>query len=185
MSKIAHAKRNLSGFTLIELMVTVALLAIVLAIAAPSLVELQIGNQIKTSSSDWTLAVQKARAHAVKERGLITICASSDGATCLVSTDYGLGWIMKTGDTGNNGRILSDFPPPNGITMTASRAASAITFLGNGQPSAAFLGLRVEVMQASNNPNTKLSRYLCVAPSGRVRTYTEAQYSALNAGECQ
>lgn len=180
-----HPKRNLTGFTLIELLVTVAILAIVLAIAAPSLIELQVGNQIKTSAGDWALAVQKARAHAVKERGLVTICVSSDGATCLADTDYTLGWIMKTGDSGNNGRILSDFPPPNKIVMTANRAASAITFLGNGQPSAAFIGLRIEIAQAGNNPNTSLSRYLCVAPSGRVRTFNEAQYSALTAGECQ
>lgn len=174
-----------AGFTLIELMVTVAILAIVVSIAVPSWNELQVGNQIKTSAGDWALALQKARAHAVKEKALVTLCASSDGATCLASSDYGLGWILKTGDSGNNGRLLADYPPPPKITMTANKTASAITFVGNGQPSAAFIGMRIAVTQTGNNPNSSLSRYLCIAPSGRVRTFTETQYSALNVGECQ
>lgn len=185
MTNSAGTKSQDAGFTLIELLVTVALIAIVLAIATPSWTELQVGNQIKTSAGDWSLALQKARAHAVKERGQVTVCVSSDGANCLVSSDYGLGWIIKTGDSGNNGRLLSDFPPPEKITMTANKSASSITFLGNGQPSSAFTGMRILVAQAGPTPTTTLSRYLCIAPSGRVRTYTEAQFSTLNANECQ
>lgn len=185
MTNLAAKDLKNAGFTLIELMVTVAILAIVLAIAGPSWIALQAGNQIKAASGDWSLALQKARAHAVKERGQVTVCVSSDGATCLASADYGLGWIIKTGDSGNNGRLLADFPPPPKITMTANKTASSITFLGNGQPTLTFTGMRILVAQAGVAPDATLSRYLCIAPSGRVRTYTETQFSALDASECQ
>lgn len=70
------------GFTLIELMVTVAVVAIVLGIAVPSFQKQILNNKSITLGDEFAQALNYARSEAVKTKKRVSICASSDGATC-------------------------------------------------------------------------------------------------------
>ena len=82
--------RQIRGFTLIELMVTLTVLAIVLGIAVPSFQKQIINNKSLTFSEEFAAALNYARSQAVKTTKRVSICASSDGATCTGSWSEGL-----------------------------------------------------------------------------------------------
>lgn len=74
------------GFTLIELMITIAIAGILLAVAAPSFRDLLFNNRIATQTNDLISDLALARSEAAKRGGRVTVCTSSDGATCTNSS---------------------------------------------------------------------------------------------------
>jgi len=72
--------KNLSrGFTLVELMVTVIVLAILVGVAVPGLDTLMRRNRIATASSDFSAAVAYARGEAVRRGKTVSLCPASGG----------------------------------------------------------------------------------------------------------
>ncbi len=87
-----------AGFSLIELMVTIAILAILLAIAFPSFEGSMRSNRLATTTNELLASVSLARSEAIKNTHGAGICASADGLTC--SNDWNLGWLVWA-DGGN------------------------------------------------------------------------------------
>ena len=81
--------KRIQGFTLIELMVTVAVLAIVLSIAVPSFQTLITNNKSQTMGDEFAQALNFARSEAVKNKKRVSICASSNGTSCTGSWSEG------------------------------------------------------------------------------------------------
>lgn len=117
--------RKPRGFTLIELMVVVALAAILAALAAPSFKSFVAGQRIKTAASDFAMAVILARSEAIKRNADVTITSVTAGAT-----GWQDGWIVAVGGT-----QLSQQQAYTGVTF--SGPASAITYNGSGRLGAA------------------------------------------------
>lgn len=87
------AARQLLGFTLIELMVTVSVLAILIAIGMPSFVSVINSNRLTAQSNEVVAALQLARVEAVRQNRRAIVCGSADGSTCSGSTAWNTGWI--------------------------------------------------------------------------------------------
>lgn len=83
-----------TGFTLIELLLTVAILAIITAVAAPSMGTMISNNRIQGASSDLYADLALARGTAAAKGQRVTVCQSSDGATCTASSLWQQGWIV-------------------------------------------------------------------------------------------
>jgi type IV fimbrial biogenesis protein FimT len=82
------------AFTLIELMVTVSILAIVMALAIPSFKSSVANNRSVGAGSELVTALNFARTEAIRRGAYVSICASSDGAACLAADNWKKGWLV-------------------------------------------------------------------------------------------
>ena len=99
------SKQN--GFSLIEVMVTLTIAAIVLSIAVPSYQTAVQNNRRTTATNELATAFQLARSTAISQRVFTVVCKSPDGATCPMgagSGDWTQGWMIFT-DVDNNGAM--------------------------------------------------------------------------------
>jgi type IV fimbrial biogenesis protein FimT len=92
--------RVLRGFTLFELLITIAIAAILMVVAAPSMVKIFKSNRVQSEASSFVSDLMLARAEAVK-RGLgVSVCSSSDGSTCTTSGNtWQAGWVVFVDST--------------------------------------------------------------------------------------
>lgn len=87
------------GFTLLELMVTLFIVAILFAVAVPSFKQMSSRNRLVTYTNDLIASVNLARSEAVRRGAPVTICHSDDGATC--SGSWSDGWITFSDPDGD------------------------------------------------------------------------------------
>lgn len=102
------SKQN--GFTLLELVTTVAVAAIVMSMGVPSMVSLVRGNQTVANTNDLVATVRAARNEAVSSVEQVTVCTSSDQATCNNSGSWTDGWIAFVDTNQNMTRELGGTP---------------------------------------------------------------------------
>ena len=80
------------GFTLLELMITLAVLAILISTAIPAMRTTIQNNRMSGISNEFVTALQLARSEAIKRSAPVSVCASSDQASC--TGDWEDGWIV-------------------------------------------------------------------------------------------
>src|SRR5215831_6380072 len=135
------------GFTLIEMLIVVGVVAILLGVGVPSY--RYIANSYRMSGEVNGLLgdLQFARAEAIKEGQTVTTCVSRDGATCdLGSTTWQEGWIVfqnpnndQTVDPGEAVlRVQNAFSGTD--TFVADTGVSSVTFNREGFATAAGAG---------------------------------------------
>ena len=100
--------RNISrGFTIIELMVTVGVVAIMLSVAVPSISSMVKGNRLSTQINMVMADIHLARSESVKRGVRVIICRSASPnittpACSGAAQDWSTGYLMFTGEDGNN-----------------------------------------------------------------------------------
>lgn len=82
------------GFTLVEMVVTIALLAVITTLAVPSFTETLRAWRRDSATRVLLGSMQLARAEAIKSSRKVYMCASSDGETCSDSNDWTSGWFV-------------------------------------------------------------------------------------------
>lgn len=84
------------GFTLMELLVTMTVVGILMAIAVPSYRYVTTANRASSEINALLGDVQMARGEAIKEGQFVSICASTDGVACAGAAAWNTGWIVFT-----------------------------------------------------------------------------------------
>ena len=93
-------KKN-AGFTLTELLITLAIVGALLAVGVPSLKTFLQGSQLIAASNELISALHVARSEAIKINAKVSICTSSNGTSCSGSSNWEDGWIVFVDADGN------------------------------------------------------------------------------------
>jgi len=154
-----------AGFTLIELMVTLTVAAILMAVAIPSLQTFVQNDRQWTQANSMVMSLNAARSEAIKQNvpGGVTVCASSDGATCS-GASWSQGWVVINPTLPAGTPVMSIPALPTGSTLTEAGAATQVVFQSNGMITApALLAFKM-----CDSRGGSYARYLQVSKSGRV-----------------
>lgn len=106
------------GLSLIELMVTIAVLAIVTTVAVPSMRGVINGNRITAATNDMVGMVQAARMEAIRRNSRVTLCPTQNGTTCA-----GTNW-RRTVILAADNSAVRELNLPQNIVVRASEAIS-------------------------------------------------------------
>jgi type IV fimbrial biogenesis protein FimT len=116
-----------SGFTLTELVVVMLIVGILLGIGVPSYKYVTTGNRVSAEANALLGDMQYARSEAVREGQTVTVCTSTDGATCATggtNTAWQNGWIVFS-DANGDGVVQAATEP---VLRVQNQFAVADTF---------------------------------------------------------
>jgi type IV fimbrial biogenesis protein FimT len=166
------AIRRAFGFTMIEMLMTIAIAAILTALAVPSFRYITNANRIASELNGLLGDLQLARSQAIKDGRTVTVCQSSDGSSCTNSTSWQDGWIVFSDPT-NVGvwdagetyvRKQARFSGTD--SFVASNNVSAISFNREGYAVAIPTGTVVTLQDSTSN--AAWTRCLIVNLSGQM-----------------
>jgi type IV fimbrial biogenesis protein FimT len=171
---------RVTGFTLVELMVTIAVLAILLGVAVPGFQAFVRRTQVSNMTNEFVAATLIAKADAVARNRCVTLCrsanASVDAPTCTTSGDeWTAGWLIFANPAcdgnpaGSGAELLRVYVgDPSGATLTTptsgSKRLNTITFDSRGMSSLSGAG-QINVAP----PGQSFTRTICVDVAGRTR----------------
>jgi type IV fimbrial biogenesis protein FimT len=124
----------MAGVTLIELLTVISIVAILMVIGVPSYKYITTSYRISGEVNGLLGDMQFARAEAVKEGQVVTICVSTDGLTCGGGAAWQSGWIVFPGSAATGAsnaasvlRVQAAFTGSDTFT-DGTYATSAVTF---------------------------------------------------------
>ena len=171
--------KNAHGFTLIELMVTLAIFAIVTMLAFPGFQLYQQNSARVTNINDLVAAFNLSRSEAVKQGLNVIVCASADQATCSGANDWTTGWIAFV-DADNNAALNAGdttilthgaLSGANLVFNDVEGGLSSITYQSTGITAtpATFRRYDNRCVTLPNATNDEHIRAVIVMPSGQIR----------------
>jgi type IV fimbrial biogenesis protein FimT len=83
------------GFSIIELLVTIAVMAVLLGVGVPSFRSMIEGNRLSSASNDLLSGLQFARSEAIKRGIPVVLCSSSDQSSCAATPVWTGGWVAR------------------------------------------------------------------------------------------
>jgi type IV fimbrial biogenesis protein FimT len=170
--------RRDAGITVIEVMIVVAILAVLVALAAPNLSELFIRNRLDTAANDFTTALNLARSEAIRRGVPVTIRRSSTTAQ-----EWTQGWEVFVDANGNSLRDAGEElirvrqPLTQPLTLRSGQAVvAALPFTADGRLKVQLLnqpGHRGTFILCYDNArvqgNQSRSRAVLVSATGLIR----------------
>ena len=119
---------RIGGFTLFELMVTLAVAALILSLGVPGFRSFIQNNRATTHTNDLVTALNLGRSEATRRGASVLLCSSSDGATCSGSNDWSSGWIVRS----SAGAVVRTWPERSGGGGVLTANVSQIQFQARG-----------------------------------------------------
>lgn len=169
--------RPSAGFTAAELMVVLAIMAIVVALAAPSLHGLIDRWRVRQAAEGLQSTLYYARSEAIRRGGRVAMRKhpqNTEGCRQAATTQaWGCGWFVFV-DTNRNGtrqageELLQTVAPPTGLDIMRRPGGPAIQFDRYGMANGANI-LSFTISPAASGIASPATRTLCLASGGRIR----------------
>ncbi len=159
------------GFTLVEAMIALAVAAIILAWAVPSLQDFITRNRMSTEVNYFTASLYFARSEAVKRLQNTVICPTTNGSSCSGTSNWHAGWMVFSDTNGNNtvdtaaGETVLQQNPALPSRFQATGARNVIVFQPNGQSAGSN-----DTFIFCDSGSVAESRSIVLSNEGRVRS---------------
>ncbi|NND92737.1 MAG: prepilin-type N-terminal cleavage/methylation domain-containing protein [Granulosicoccus sp.] len=176
MSSTRHPQ---TGFSLLELVITLAISAILVGMAMPSLQSFMGDSEMTATSNEFVYALQTARSEAIKRARPVGMCPSRNSMTVTPSctgADYAGGWIVFVDTDGNGSRdaddevLLQAEPRSTAFSFTADTVFAQRVYFGEAgssiNPAGVPLSGTIDISRAGNAEQ----RTIRVAANGRITT---------------
>lgn len=165
--------RTERGFTLIELMIAIALVSILLATAVPALDDFTNDSRQAGAINDFVAAMHLARNTAITRNSRVTMCPSAAGANCEVA-GWNDGWIVF-GDTNSNGNldvgetVVNSSGAVDGLTIQSGEFPQFLMYRPNGRAMTAAITGNTGEFSVCDHRGTDHAKVILVDISGRPR----------------
>lgn len=173
-----HMIKNNHGFTLIELIVTLAVVSILLVTGIPMLNQMVDSNRLVAQINSVAGSLSLARSESIKRGSTITICGSTDTITCDTA-NWESGWIVFQ-DVNNNAilesedtrlQVVATFNGPSTLRLSRSDVTTRVQYKSSG-------ALRNQVTPDATNTD-RATFTLCEKAGGDVKKAKAINISTL------
>ena len=172
MTRIA-ARARFAGFSLMEVIVVVAILGILAAIGVPSMRDLIASSKVRTAASDVYSSLIFARSEAIKRNSSVDVIPS-------VASNWGAGWSVRV--TGAAENLTTREAITNNVTLGGP--ASSVRYRGDGRlidpATGSLFAAEVTFTFRATDFNHVPLRCVSVDPSGRPSLRTDKDRDAAN-----
>lgn len=171
------SRQKHSGFTIIEAMIGIAVLAVILTTAVPAMGKFMDQQRLTAMANRLVGHLQFARGRAITHNTVVAACPSSDGRSCTGGNRWEEGWIVyldpqKTGQPARPEDVLRVVQAENKHVIR-SGGRHRVRFQGSGTAYGTNLTINVCL---PDNPDA--GRAVIVSNPGRVRATREVEPSA-------
>lgn len=180
--------KKYSGFSLIELMIALAVLSIIISVGLPRMSVFFKGNRMVVNANDLIAGLNIARSEAIKRNSRVSICKSANAGEATPSCETAGGWdqgwfvFVEGKDEGNvfgaftatDGAILRINTGAEGANVTinadSTSIADYVTFTSRGAPKQRNGASQSGVLRVCDERGLSNARGVILNASGRVRT---------------
>ena len=163
-------KAKQTGFTLLELMVTLSIVVVFSMIALPSMSEFIKNEKLTTQINGLVASLQRARSEAILRHVPITVCSSDNGSSCT-NDAWNEGWILFV-DVNGDGAVdaedeilqIRDKLEGN-TTLSSSSGATIITYDSRG-----FTPNVATTFSLCDDRGSSYGKAISISNTGRVST---------------
>jgi type IV fimbrial biogenesis protein FimT len=174
MHRSVENRRIGGGFSLIELLVVMAILSILLAVSLPNFRDMIESNSTNSQAKLFLTTLNLARSEAIKRGGNVAICASDDGADCDEDS-WEEGWIVffdangdangVTGSIDANDILIRVFDSVGSTNVTTF----TVDLFGYNNLGFSATGGTQTLLICPVSENSANARSIVIGPSGRGR----------------
>ena len=166
------------GFTLVELMMTLTVAAVLLGVAVPSFAALLREARLSVVANDLHAAIFFTRSEAIKHGRRVTICTSADALSCGIGIGWHAGWIVFDDRNGNGLRESDETimrvgaaQPPGLIVTGNTPLRNHVSYIATGKTRSVSGALQMGTITACENGR---ARQIVINAAGRPRVVRDA-----------
>lgn len=177
LPSICRCHRFGRGFSLLEVMVVCALVAILAGLALPSLNSLLLRRSLQASAEALVADLRLARSEAIKRATRVAVCSSADGLACSPSAAWREGWIVFVDRDDSRSRaadeeLLRVRPAPAGLASLGSERPANDNVIVSYHPTGwAKAASQTLIFKPQTGPAP--ARVVCISSQGRPRLRPE------------